>query len=85
MGDPLLLTAEQASERLGIPVATLAYRRITGDSPPFIRIGSRVYYDAAELADWVAKLPRQRSTSENPPSGRRPNAGHRRRGEGVTQ
>jgi len=68
----ILLTPEQVSERTGIPVATLANRRVKGvNSPPFIRIGSRVYYDANDLAAWVASLPRQRSTSENPRRSRR--------------
>ena len=68
---PMLLTPEQVSERTGISVATLAKRRVSGlDTPPFIRIGSRVFYDAIDLAAWVASLPRQRSTRENPPGAR---------------
>ena len=80
MSDVILLSPEQVSEILGIAVGTLAQRRVTGiDSPPFIRIGSRVYYDKAELEAWIASLPRQRSTSENPPTARRPRGGRPRR------
>jgi len=65
---PRLLTPQQVSERIGVAVETLANRRMTGQhSPPFVRIGARIYYDAADLDRWLANLPRQRSTREKVP------------------
>jgi hypothetical protein len=60
-----LLTPKRAGDLLGgVKPKTLAKWRCNGGGPPFVRLGSRVFYDAADLEKYVAELPRHRSTSD---------------------
>lgn len=52
-----------AAERLGLAVQTLAKMRVSGDSPPFYKLGRQVLYDRAELDEWIVSRKR-RSTSD---------------------
>lgn len=61
------LTSEETAELLKISRRTLERMRLTGDGPPFMKIGSgkrsRVLYKHADIADWLeGRL--FRSTSE---------------------
>lgn len=47
------LTSDEAAERCRISTSTIERLRSTGDGPRFARIGGRVIYDAADLAEWV--------------------------------
>ena len=48
-----LLKEKQAAERLGVARRTLQRWRISGDGPPFVRIGPRrVAYPETALAAW---------------------------------
>lgn len=60
-----LLTALEAAERLRLAPQTLAVMRVTGDGPPYIKVGSRVRYEESVLADW---LDRRRHTSTHAPA-----------------
>ena len=51
---PTRLNTAQASEYLGIPVATLRWFRHMGQGPRSYRLGHRAFYDLADLQAWVA-------------------------------
>lgn len=42
-----------ASQRTGLSVRTLRYRRGVGQGPPSYRLGKRVMYDVSALDAWV--------------------------------
>ena len=51
---PLLLNTTETAERLGLSASFLAKARmVPGSGPPYIKVGTRVLYDAADLAGWV--------------------------------
>lgn len=58
----MLSTAEVAT-RLGLSISYLNKLRVEGGGPPFVKIGTRVIYDGADLNAWLASR-KQRSTSE---------------------
>ena len=58
-----LLTATEVAEALGLTIRTLEDWRYKGEGPPFLKIGHRVRYDAADLERWLAAQ-RRRSTSD---------------------
>lgn len=51
---PKLLNVNEAAERLGLSVSYLNKKRLSGGGPAFVKIGSAVKYDPADLLDWVA-------------------------------
>jgi len=57
-----LLTTQEAADRLGLSKSTLDKGRLTGDSPPFVRMGTAIRYRPQDLDEWVAARVR-RSTS----------------------
>lgn len=60
----LLRTAE-AARVLGLSRSWLEKLRLTGDGPPFVRIGTRaVAYWSDDLLRWAEARPRYNSTSE---------------------
>ena len=68
-----LLTPEQTADRTRLSKSTLAKLRCRGGGPPFVKLGARVLYVAAELDEWVAAQTVFRSTSEYvAPQRRRP-------------
>jgi hypothetical protein len=58
-----LLNAEQTSDYLGIPKATLAKMRWAGTGCKFLKIGAKVYYRAADLDAWLAEHERTSTTT----------------------
>ncbi len=58
-----LLIAKDAASYIGLAQQTLAKMRVTGDSPPFYKVGRQVLYDRADLDNWLAER-RRRSTSD---------------------
>jgi excisionase family DNA binding protein len=58
-----MLIAEDAAAYLGIGKQALAKMRLTGESPPFFKVGRRVLYDRDELDAWL-KVRKRRSTSD---------------------
>ena len=60
-----LLRTDEAAQRLGLSRSWLEKLRLTGDGPPFVRIGARaIAYWSDELMAWADARPRFRSTSE---------------------
>jgi predicted DNA-binding transcriptional regulator AlpA len=61
--DPLL--DDRDLERLtGSKRSTWQKRRLSGDGPPFIRLGRLVRYRRSEVEAWLAAIPTLRSTSQ---------------------
>lgn len=48
-----LMTTEQVSAELGIPVGTLRYYRSSGTGPASFRLAGRVRYRRTEVLAWV--------------------------------
>ena len=61
-----LLNEHEAAEALGLKVATLRRWRWQGKPPCFLKIGSAVRYDPAELASLI-EAARRTSTSDPGP------------------
>ncbi len=61
---PRLLRTADAARYCGFSKSTFEKLRCTGAGATFIRRGKAVYYDVRDLDDWLASLPRFRSTSE---------------------
>lgn len=57
------LNESAAAEHLGIKRKTLANWRSLGGGPPYLKLGSRVVYDTADLDAWAAAR-RRNSTSQ---------------------
>jgi predicted DNA-binding transcriptional regulator AlpA len=57
------LRTRAAANYLGYSESTLEKKRVTGDGPPFIRLGRAVVYDTRDLDAWLAAR-RTMSTSE---------------------
>ena len=49
---PLLTTAE-AARLLGVDRRTLERWRVSGDGPPFIRVGGVRRYSVRDLTEWI--------------------------------
>jgi hypothetical protein len=60
----MLLDTTEAAERTRLARATLAKLRVTGGGPPFLKLGAKVLYDAADLEAWIAAQGKRRSTSD---------------------
>jgi predicted DNA-binding transcriptional regulator AlpA len=50
---PTLLTPKQAARFLNVSVSWLAKRRLTGDGPPYLKLGGAVRYTEAALQQWL--------------------------------
>jgi predicted DNA-binding transcriptional regulator AlpA len=59
-----LLTDRDVSAVTGTARSTLAKMRLRGDGPPFVRVGVSVRYPEDALREWLAALPRRKSTSD---------------------
>jgi predicted DNA-binding transcriptional regulator AlpA len=57
------LRTPAAADYLGYAESTLEKKRVTGEGPPFIRLGRVIVYDTRDLDVWLAER-RARSTSE---------------------
>jgi predicted DNA-binding transcriptional regulator AlpA len=62
------LRTPAAADYLGYAESTLEKKRLSGDGPPFIRLGRVIVYDTRDLDTWLAKR-RAHSTSERPVTG----------------
>lgn len=59
-----LMTTEDVSKELGIPVGTLRYYRSTGSGPASFRLGGRVRYRRADVVAWVDEQERNTRRGE---------------------
>src|SRR3954463_2334029 len=57
------LRTPAAGNYLGYATSTLEKKRLTGDGPPFIRLGRAIVYDTRDLDDWLSSR-RATSTSD---------------------
>ncbi|WP_417491838.1 helix-turn-helix transcriptional regulator [Maricaulis sp.] len=60
---PRYVNTFKAAEYLGMSPSYMNKMRLTGDGPPFAKIGTRVAYDLDDLAAWV-EARKQTSTSD---------------------
>ncbi len=70
-----------AARLVGLSTSWLAHARIRGEGPPFVRIGSRVFYSRPALLAWLTG-----NTIDPALEGRRPRRGRSRqvrRGEAA--
>lgn len=65
----MLLDTTQAAARCQLARATLAKLRVNGGGPPFLKLGAKVLYDAADLEAWIGAHGKRRSTAETAPRG----------------
>ncbi len=49
-----LLTPDQVSDYLGVPLGTLANWRYQGRGPVYVRLGRHVRYRATDVAEWIS-------------------------------
>ncbi len=63
-----LLTETEAASMLGVAPATLRRWRWAGNPPPFVKIGTAVRYDPADLSAFI-EAGRRNSTSDLGPEG----------------
>jgi predicted DNA-binding transcriptional regulator AlpA len=47
------LTAKEAAQLYGVSISWLAKRRMSGDGPPFVKVGRSVRYTDAGLLQWA--------------------------------
>lgn len=59
----VLLTPNEAAERLRLCARTLERWRVSGDGPKFVKAGRQVFYRAGDLDEWIVSRV-VRSTSE---------------------
>jgi excisionase family DNA binding protein len=50
-----MLDRQPAADYLGLSVPTLDRKRVNGDGPPYVKIGSRVRYRRADLDAWLSQ------------------------------
>lgn len=50
-----MLDRQPTADYLGLSVPTLDRKRVNGDGPPYVKIGSRVRYRRADLDAWLTK------------------------------
>ena len=61
-----LLTTTEAAAYVGLSHRTLERYRVTGQGPPYLKVGRRVLYRRADLDAWLENKVR-RSTSDPGP------------------
>ncbi len=51
-GPNAFLTEVEAAEKLGVSKSFFSHKRLSGDGPPYVKVGRRVRYNAKELEQW---------------------------------
>lgn len=59
-----LLRTTEVAKRYGLSKSYFAKKRVSGDGPPYRKVGAAVLYDPDEVADWFDQHRPQQSTSE---------------------
>lgn len=65
MNDQNLLSTRRSAELMGVSPDWLKYARTRGSGPRFVKIGSRVLYDPADLTAFI-DASKRRSTADGP-------------------
>lgn len=63
--NPLVLSASEAANMLGLSKSTLAKMRLAGNGPAYSKLGRRVVYKVSSLEAWIESN-KHNSTSEYP-------------------
>jgi predicted DNA-binding transcriptional regulator AlpA len=50
---PVLLTPKAAAAKCQCSISFLAKKRMTGDGPPYIKVGTRVRYTEPAVMQWM--------------------------------
>jgi predicted DNA-binding transcriptional regulator AlpA len=58
-----LLSASEAAKLLRLASQTLAKKRVEGTGPRYVKLGRRVFYDPADLSEWI-EANKRHNTSE---------------------
>jgi hypothetical protein len=61
---PRLLNVNDAAQRLGVSVSFLNKLRLSGGGPIFLKLGTRVAYDPADLTLWLDRRKRQSTAKD---------------------
>ena len=64
LGDEDLLTTDDLAIETKTPPSRWHKARLTGDGPPYIKLGHLVRYRRGDVRAWLARQPRGHSTSE---------------------
>lgn len=64
--DRQLLNVQDAAKRLGVSASFLNKARLSGGGPLFLKLGTRVAYDPADLTAWIGE--RRRASTTGTPS-----------------
>jgi hypothetical protein len=65
MGRDGYITTTQLADRTSVAASTWTKRRLTGDGPPFVRVGSRVIYRVEDVEVWLAARSRTSTSDES--------------------
>src|SRR5262245_44236077 len=60
-----LLNVREAASFLGLSVSTLNKLRLSGDGPPYMKLGRRVLYDPRDLQSWALTRKRTHTSDSN--------------------
>ena len=58
-----LLDTQRAAHYVGLSASTMAKLRLSGDGPPYFKLGRRVMYARGDIEAWLASC-RRKSTSD---------------------
>jgi DNA-binding transcriptional MerR regulator len=50
---PEFLNIQQAAQRMNVPVSTMNFWRAKSIGPSWCKIGKRVFYQEADLLEWI--------------------------------
>jgi hypothetical protein len=50
---PVLLSPKEAADKCHCSISFLAKKRMTGDGPPYIKVGTRVRYAEPAMLQWM--------------------------------
>jgi predicted DNA-binding transcriptional regulator AlpA len=62
------LKVQEAARFLGLSVSTLNKLRLSGNGPPYMKLGRRVLYDLRDLEAWAAERKRNHTSERSPAS-----------------
>jgi excisionase family DNA binding protein len=57
-----LMSVQEAANFLGLSVSTLNKMRLSGNGPPYMKLGRRVLYDPRDLEAWSAERRRSHTS-----------------------
>ena len=66
MSEKIFSDQNEIAELLTLKPRTLEKLRVTGEGPPFLKLGKRVVYDRADVIAW-ARAQKRTSTSDQGP------------------